>query len=120
MRQVPPTLPEHGGLESGHDRGLGRGAPVPELPDPARGSRGRAESDHPRGPSTQLDPTDPNFITDAVNAMVSAYPTPEILRDKAGRLEARRRDPQGEWWARFMRAVADDLESGALWEDYAR
>lgn len=59
---------------------------------------------------------DPHDITDVVNALVNTYPTPEVLRCKAGELVAARRDEQASGMARLMRAVAERLETGDLWE----
>ena len=52
-----------------------------------------------------------NFI----HNLVEMYPMPEIMRSKADRLAAARKDQSG--LARLMRTIADDMESGALYED---
>jgi hypothetical protein len=48
---------------------------------------------------------------------VNAYPTPEIMRAKADRLESHRNDGAARNMVTLMRAAADDMESGDLWED---
>lgn len=57
------------------------------------------------------------FVSVLVNSLVRTYPTPEVMRDKATQLHAARRDPQASEMVRLMRRVADDMESGELWED---
>jgi hypothetical protein len=39
------------------------------------------------------------------------------MRDKANQLEAARKDPAAAQQVWLMRRVADDMESGDLWED---
>jgi hypothetical protein len=51
-----------------------------------------------------------------IHALIDAYPTPEIMRDKADRLATARNDPQASEVVRVMREIADDMESGELWE----
>lgn len=48
-------------------------------------------------------------------SLAKTYPTPEIMRHKATQLEDARKNPQASQMVELMRAVADDMESGALW-----
>lgn len=57
-----------------------------------------------------------DLIEQVVRGLVSTYPTPEVMRSKAGALLAARNDLQASEMARLMGMVADDMESGALWE----
>lgn len=59
--------------------------------------------------------TRPDDVTDIVNALANTYPTPEVMRDRAGRLEAARPDASG--MVSLMRVVADRMDAGDLWED---
>jgi len=42
--------------------------------------------------------------------------SPEVMRDKAGQLEAARRDPYARGVVRLLRRLADAVESGELYE----
>jgi len=53
-------------------------------------------------------------LTRYIEALVRSYPTPEIMRHKASQLEAARKDASEN--VRLMRCLADDMESGELWE----
>jgi hypothetical protein len=58
--------------------------------------------------------------TDEANArwirgLIKAYPTAEIMRAKADRLAAARADRRGA--VAIMRRIADNMESGDLWDD---
>ena len=57
-----------------------------------------------------------SFVELLVRSLVQSYPTPEVMRDRAGRLESARRDAQAVEMVRLMRSVADDMETGDLWE----
>ncbi|MHA3020126.1 hypothetical protein ACXPWS_07600 [Mycobacterium sp. BMJ-28] len=59
---------------------------------------------------------DPDDLTEVVLGLVNTYPTPEVMRDRACALESRRRDPDAAQMVRLMRTLADDMESGDLWE----
>jgi hypothetical protein len=50
-----------------------------------------------------------------VEMLVRTYPTPEVMRYKATQLESARKDREARQMVELMRAVADDMESGALW-----
>jgi hypothetical protein len=52
-----------------------------------------------------------------INGLVDTYPTPEIMRAKADRLAGARKDLQASEMVRLMRTLADDMDSGELWED---
>ncbi len=54
-------------------------------------------------------------LTEIISGLVSTYPTPEIMRDKANRLAQARGDRY--WMVGVMRMVADRMESGDLFED---
>jgi hypothetical protein len=45
--------------------------------------------------------------------LIEMYPTPDVMRHKADRLEAARKDKAE--LVRLMRTIADDMESGALY-----
>jgi hypothetical protein len=68
-------------------------------------------------PAREVRTTDPGGLETVIGALVRCYPTPEIMRDKATQLEAARRDQMASGMARLMRRIADDMESGELWED---
>lgn len=61
-----------------------------------------------------MNPSDPDFITNTVNALANTYPTPEALRSKANQLAAARSDATE--MVGLMRAVADRMEAGDMWE----
>ncbi|MGO8967867.1 MAG: hypothetical protein ACLQGN_30840 [Mycobacterium sp.] len=46
----------------------------------------------------------------------SYHYSPELMRDKAGQLEAARRDPYAKQVVRLLRRLADAMESGELYE----
>jgi hypothetical protein len=52
-----------------------------------------------------------------VYQLIETYPIPEIMRRKADRLAAARPDLSGV--VRLMRRIADDMESGELYDDGA-
>lgn len=77
-------------------------------------------TNHPSGwgvvaPHDGTDTDRTRFLTEVVERMVNAYPTPEVIRDKAGQLAAARKDDRATAMVKLMREVADDMESGALW-----
>lgn len=52
-----------------------------------------------------------------IYGLIDAYPTPEVMRAKADTLAAARQDEQASEVVRLMRTIADDMESGELYED---
>jgi hypothetical protein len=56
-----------------------------------------------------------DVLTEIINGLVGAYPTPEIMRDKADRLAQSRGDRF--WMVGIMRWTADGMESGALFDE---
>ena len=56
-----------------------------------------------------------DVLTEIVNALVRAYPAPEIMRHKANLLAQARGDRL--WMVGLMRNVADGMESGDLFEE---
>ncbi|OBB10721.1 hypothetical protein A5731_22665 [Mycolicibacterium conceptionense] len=58
-----------------------------------------------------------SFVEQLVRSLIQSYPTPEVMRDRADRLESARGDAQATDMVRLMRSVADDMETGDLWED---
>jgi hypothetical protein len=67
----------------------------------------------PRG----VDVTAEGGMARLVDALARTYPTAEVMRAKADQLAAARSDVQASEMARLMRRIADDMESGELWED---
>lgn len=57
--------------------------------------------------------TGDEFVDRMVPALVKTYRTPAKLREKADELEAARTDQQARVMVGLMRALADDMESGA-------
>ena len=57
-----------------------------------------------------------DVLTEIVNALVRAYPAPEIMRHKANLLAQARGDRH--WMVGLMRNVADGMESGDLFEEF--
>jgi hypothetical protein len=57
----------------------------------------------------------PERLTMIIDGLIRAYPTPEIMRDKANRLAQARGNRH--WMVEIMRMTADDLESGALFDE---
>jgi hypothetical protein len=55
-------------------------------------------------------------LAKVIVGLIRTYPTPEIMRDKATQLTQARRDQTGTTVSQLMQALADDMESGALWE----
>lgn len=69
------------------------------------------------GPSLHVKPSPTmSFVELLVCGLIETYPTPEVMRHKAGLLEAARQDAQASDMVRLMRSVADDMETGDLWE----
>jgi hypothetical protein len=54
------------------------------------------------------------YVTDLAHSLINSYPTPEIMRDKATKLESARTDAAE--MVRLMRGIADEMESGTLYE----
>jgi hypothetical protein len=58
----------------------------------------------------------PTSTQEYIAALLRAYSTPEVMRSKADILSAARPDCRAGP-VKLMRLIADDMESGALWED---
>ena len=58
----------------------------------------------------------PEFREWMVRQLIDTYPTPEIMRHKATQLEAANKDHNAQVTVGLMRAIADAMESGELWE----
>jgi hypothetical protein len=58
-----------------------------------------------------------DYLTKLINSLVNTYKTPEVLRHKADQLAAWRKDAEATNMVGLMLNVADDWESGELWED---
>jgi hypothetical protein len=76
---------------------------------------------HPSGwrvvaPPDGTDADGDRYLTEVVDGLVKAYPTSKVMRDKADQLEAVRKDRQAASMVKLMRATADEMESGALWQ----
>ena len=95
---------------------------MPRLPDAAGGPGSRRPNlittNHSHDELT--DPFTDDGLMRIVAGLVKSYPTPEIMRHKANQLVAARKDASGLGYARLMRAVADDMESGELWATHER
>ena len=67
----------------------------------------------PRG-SLNIPTEGPSVLINLAEGLIHTYQTPEVLRSKADTLSSARKDKQATVIARFMRRLADDVESGAL------
>jgi hypothetical protein len=56
-------------------------------------------------------------LTAYIYQLLDAYPTPEIMRNKANKIAAVRTDTQAAEVTRLMRRLADEMESGELYDD---
>lgn len=56
-----------------------------------------------------------DVLTEIVDGLIRAYPTPEIMRDKANRLAQAHGDRF--WMVGVMRWTADGMESGNLFDE---
>lgn len=65
----------------------------------------------------KLDLSDADGVMRFITALAATYPDHLKMRDAADRLAAARKDRQATDVVAVMRRVADDMESGELWED---
>ncbi|MFN3007399.1 hypothetical protein ACK12G_29380 [Mycolicibacterium wolinskyi] len=61
--------------------------------------------------------TEEGAFAEFITRLADAYPDPVLMRSKADTLAAARKDEQATEMVRLMRRIADDMESGELWED---
>jgi DNA-directed RNA polymerase subunit RPC12/RpoP len=98
--------------------GLVAGVLCPDCQDPQEDLEAELNLVLGRSEGNALDMSDPEAAAEKlINGLVQAYPTPEIMRDKADKLATARSDEQAATMVRSMRQLADDMESGELWED---
>lgn len=65
----------------------------------------------------QLDVGDTTGMGQFITALTATYPNHHRMRNAADRLAAARKDPRAGDLVALMRRIANDMESGDLWDD---
>ncbi|MBU3750611.1 MAG: hypothetical protein FGM52_09185 [Mycobacterium sp.] len=76
-----------------------------------------AEVNLAMGTTQRMTQTDGSDIGKIICELVNSYPTETVMRAKADRLELARSDPMARQMVMLMRRIADDMETGELYED---